>query len=458
MEGLYVYLNKDDRNRLVTCTLSENDTRYINPDSILMEAGYKIEAFAQGIDAPTSILFTETGDLLIANSGYTSEKPSISRYVNGAFEMIAEDFYTPLTGMNRRNEDLYISHKGTITVIKKNGSRQDILRGLPSYGDYSNSRVDFGTDRKMYFGQGTATNSGVVGTDNLWVYDSPLFHDNPGYFVLLNGQNFITKNMLLSVKENTFTGAFSAYGEANLPFEKRRGIIKASGSVLRANMDGSGLELVAWGLRSPAYVKFDSGGRLFVSNNGFDIRGSRPIANAPDEFLLINEGYWYGWPDYAGSEPVTLERFKPDGGVQPEFLLACHPGIPNRPFATFAPDSTIIGFDFNPYSSFGVVGNAYIAEFGNVTPKTYELAALQYPAVGHKISKLDIKTGSVSTFAINRSGFPSSITNEGGFGRPADIAFGPDQAMYIVDMGISAKDNLNHILPNTGVIWRVTRE
>ncbi|MDF2510420.1 MAG: repeat containing protein [Herbinix sp.] len=454
-----MFLNRDHKNRLVACSQENNDSiRYINPNSIIIDAGYKIEAFAEGIDAPTSILFTDDGGLLIANSGYTSEKPSISRYVNGTFEVIADDFNTPLTGLNIRNGDLYISHKGTITVIRKNGTRQDIIQGLPSFGDYSNSRVAFGVDRKMYFGQGTATNSGVVGTDNLWVFDSPLFHDNPGYFILLNGQNFITKNMMLSVKEDTYTGAFSAYGEANLPFEKRKGIVKASGSILRANPDGSELELVAWGLRSPSYVKFDNGGRLFVSNNGFDIRGSRPIANAPDEFQLISENTWYGWPDYAGGEPVTSERFKPDGGVQPEFLLACHPGIPKRPFATFAPDSTIIGFDFNSYPRFGAVGDAYIAEFGNVTPKTYELAALQYPAVGHKISKLDMKTGSVSTFSINRSGFPTSITHEGGFGRPADITFGPDGAMYIVDMGISARDNLNVILPNTGVIWKVTRE
>lgn len=453
-----MYLNRDDENSLVACNQEEIDTgRYINPNSIIIEAGYKIEVFAEGIDAPTSILFTEDGELLIANSGYTSEKPSVSRYVNGVFEMIADDFQTPLTGINKRNGDLYISHRGTITVIRKNGTRQDLIRGLPSYGDYSNSRVDFGADRKMYFGQGTATNSGVVGTDNLWVYDFPLFHDNPGYFILLNGQNFITRNMMLTVNEDTYTGAFSAYGEANLPFEKRKGIEKASGSILRANLDGSELELVAWGLRSPSYVKFDSGNRLFASNNGYDIRGSRPIANAPDEFQLISENTWYGWPDYAGGEPVTLERFKPDGGVQPEFLLACHPGIPRRPFASFAPDSTIIGFEFNPYTSFGSVGDAYIAEFGNVTPRTYTAAALQYPAVGHKISKLDIKSGSVSTFAINRSGFPTAITHEGGFGRPADIAFGPDEAMYIADMGTSTRDNLNAILPNTGVIWKVTR-
>lgn len=42
--------------------------------------------------------------------------------------------------------------------------------------------------------------------------------------------------------------------------------------------------------------------------------------------------------------------------------------------------------------------------------------------------------------------------------RPIDIAFGPDGAMYVVDMGTSLPENPNIILPNTGVIWRITRD
>lgn len=34
----------------------------------------------------------------------------------------------------------------------------------------------------------------------------------------------------------------------------RKGVTKATGSILRANTDGTGLELVAWGLRNPARI------------------------------------------------------------------------------------------------------------------------------------------------------------------------------------------------------------
>jgi glucose/arabinose dehydrogenase len=432
--------------------------RYLNPMDINIAQGYSIEVFAEGLNSPSSILFTEDGDLLIADSGYTTGNPSVSRLVNDHFEIIADNFKVPLTGISYHDGDIYVSHMATITVIRKDGTRADIITGLPSYGDFSNSRVAFSSNNKMYFGLGTATNSGIVGLDNLWVFDYPFFKDNPGSYIMLNGQNFETINMLLpETNEVTYTGAFSQYSDANLPHEVKKGATRASGGILSANPDGSELELIAWGFRNPSYIKFDEADRLFVSNNGCDIRGSRPIANAPDEFQLITPGLWYGWPDYAGGEPITSSRFKPEGRAQPEFLLMNHPNIPPRPYATFPPSSTIIGFEFNYNNAFGPRGDVYIAEFGSIRPRTYGNSEIQFSGAGHRISKINMLTGGITAFAMNRSGFPATITREGGFGRPADIAFGPDGAMYIVDMGTNTPQDHNIFLPNTGVIWKIQR-
>ncbi|MDD3172753.1 MAG: hypothetical protein PHF63_03705 [Herbinix sp.] len=454
-----MHYNSYDEMRLNIFDQATNGTtRYLNPRDIVIPQGYTIEVFAERLNTPSSILFTEDGDIFIADTGYISRNPAVYRLENGRIEVVADQFNVPLTGINYRDGKIYVSHKGAITVIYRDGERQDIITGLPSNGDYSNSRVAFGQDNKMYFGQGTTTNSGVVGLDNLWVTERPFLHDFPGSYIMLNGQNFETVNMLLSeTDEITFTGAFSPYGVPNQPYETRKGIVRASGSILRSKLNGEDLELVAWGLRSPSYLKFDAGNRLFASNNGCDLRGSRPIANAPDEFQIIMPGMWYGWPDYVGGEPVTLTRFKPDGGRQPEFLLTNHPNIPPRPFAVFPPDSTIIGFDFNPYRSFGQVGDVYIAEFGIIRPFTYGSLEPQFTGIGHRVSKIDINTGGVTTFAINRSGFSSTLTREGGFGRPSDVAFGPDGALYIVDMGISSLDDPNSFLPNSGVIWKIIK-
>lgn len=454
-----MYYNREHKSKINVYEQSEGEqARYLNTEDINISSGYKIEVFAEGLNSPSSIIFTEDGDLLLADSGYITGNPSIFRLVDDRFDLIADGFNVPLTGINWRDGNIYVSHRGKITILHEDGTRIDVIKGLPSYGDYSNSRVDFGADNKMYFALGTATNSGVVGTDNLWVDEYPLFHDNPGSYILLVGQNFATNNILLEgASETIYTGAFSAYGQANGHPEVRKGVVKASGSILRANPDGTDLELVAWGLRSPSYLRFDEGNRLFVANNGCDIRGSRPIANAPDELLIINEGIWYGWPDYVGGEPVTLDRFRPSNGPKPEFLLMHHPNYPPRPFVVFPPESNIIGFDFSFDFSFGLLGSVYIAEFGSVMPRTYGQITQQFAGAGHRITQIDISTGSSSTFAINKSGFSASLTREGGFGRPMDISFGPDGAMYVVDMGLNYIEDPNAFIPNTGVIWRISR-
>ncbi|MBH1940947.1 hypothetical protein I5677_08595 [Mobilitalea sibirica] len=432
--------------------------RYLNPEDIYLPPGYSIEVFAQGLNTPSGLLFTSAGDLLIADTGYITGNPVIYRYVDNEFIVLADGFHVPLLGITEFEDKIYVAHRATVTIIYPNGTRSDIITGLPSYGDYSNSKVAFGPNGKMYFGQGTATNSGVVGIDNLWINQHPFFHDYPGSYIMINGQNFETPNILLpNVEDVTLTGAFSPFSVSNLSFETRKGHIRASGGILRSNPDGSDLELVAWGFRSPSYLKFDEAERLFVANTGYDVRGSRPIANAPDEFQFVTPGLWYGWPDYAAGEPVTASVFTPEGGIQPEFLLVSHPNIPPKPFAMFPPNATIIGFDFNYNTNFGPYGDVYIAEFGSVRPRTILDIDGSYHGVGHRVSRIDMSTGEVNTFAINKSGFPSYLTREGGLNRPSDVVFGPDGAMYVVDMGLNTVETPNVFLPNTGVIWRITR-
>src|SRR5699024_7836612 len=128
------------------------------------------------------------------------------------------------------------------------------------------------------------------------------------------------------------------------------------------------LELVCWGLRNPFRINFDRNNRLFAANHGMDIRGSRPVANSPDEFQWIRPGMWYGWPDYTGGLPVTLPQFKPKGELQPSNLLARHPMHPPKPFTTFQPHTATMGFNFNNNADFGYEGDAFIAEFGAIIP------------------------------------------------------------------------------------------
>src|SRR5205823_1675210 len=95
-----------------------------------------------------------------------------------------------------------------------------------------------------------------------------------------------------------------------------KGQVPCTSSVLRANTDGTGLELVAWGFRNPFGIGFapdDSAlkGSLMVSNNGADVRGSRPIESDGDDLFAVANGAWYGWPDILDEQPTTEPRFAP---------------------------------------------------------------------------------------------------------------------------------------------------
>lgn len=79
--------------KLKACNQTERTAqRYLNPNDITVSRGYAIEVFAQGLNSPSSILFSETGEMFIADSGYITGNPAVYRLVNGNFEVIADQF------------------------------------------------------------------------------------------------------------------------------------------------------------------------------------------------------------------------------------------------------------------------------------------------------------------------------------------------------------------------------
>ncbi|MFA9423716.1 MAG: sorbosone dehydrogenase family protein [Sedimentibacter sp.] len=434
-----------------------NETqRYVNPLDIYLLPGYTIEVFAQGLNGPVSMVFDENGDIIVGESGEIDGNARVMRLTKDGYEIVAEGFNVPLTGVNILNGDIYVSHSGVVTVIKTSGKIYDLITGLPSIGDYKNTQVIFGSDGKMYFGQGSATNSGVVGLDNSWAVQYPYFHDYPAEDTKLIGQNFVSYNFLsYSPKDYAFTGAFRPFGLSNRPNSVVYGSSRPTSCIYRADFDGSNLEVYAWGITQPYGLNFDEFNRLYATNLQYDDRGSRPIKDAWDEFLLVEPGVWYGFPDYSSGLPVTLPQFRPDVGPKPEFLLTEHPMNPPKPYAVVEPHSGVRGFDFDYSFNFGPYGNAYVAESGSIYPVT--TGGYPLPGVGRRIVRINMDDGSLSTFAINRSGLGASFSEGGGFARPWDVVFGPDGEMYVLDFGTAYSSNPNLMMPNTGVIWKISR-
>lgn len=191
-------------------------------------------------------------------------------------------------------------------------------------------------------------------------------------------------------------------------------------AMLRYNLDGSGYELYATGLRNS--VDFDwnpENGKLFATDNGRDLLGND---FPPCELNDVVEGGFYGWP-YVNGDGVSDPDF---GGQRPE--LEARALSPAHGFnAHNAPLG--IGFASGPNAPEGYENAAFVGLHGswNRSEKDgYRVVSLHW--TGDAIERRDFLTG--------------FETDDDVIGRPVDAALGPDGAIYVSD-------------DFAGVVWRV---
>jgi glucose/arabinose dehydrogenase len=169
-------------------------------------------------------------------------------------------------------------------------------------------------------------------------------------------------------------------------------------------------------------------GALFATNNGSDMRsaskGGKPDDDLPPEhFNLLEAGKHYGWPYCWGSQ-VTDPHFPgPDG-----FCKETQP-----PAITFTAHSTPIGIAFLDQAQVPAEykGDALVAQHGSwnrSVPSGYKLVRVHFEQG---------KPVSVSDFA---SGW---LRGNEAWGRPVDVAVGPDGAIYVSD-------------DRAGLVYRIT--
>lgn len=439
-----------------------------NPRDINVPEGYAVEVVATGLNAPVHCTFDDEGFCYVSECGYkVDSKPRIVRIdVNTGdqetfFELPEDRWHRTgaFTGAVWHEGSFYFANTDTITRLAPDGSIEDIVTGLPGKGDHQTNHPVLGPDNKLYWGQGTATNAGVVGADNFayeWLADNPDFCDVPGQDVTLAGRNYEFQNVLGSITETVRTGAYVPFGTETEPGQVIPGNVKCTGAILRCNPDGSGLETVAWGLRNPYGLAFREDDRLFATEHGIDERGGRKIIGDFEDFYEIQEGAWYGWPDFASGIRLD-DPFWGDGGSGREPVLAEHPDpAPPGPLVTFEPHAAPNGVDFCRDASFGFEGQAFVALFGDVAPIT----SRPIQPRGFKVVRVDVENRKVSDFAVNKIAGPASKLPHAGFERPSHCAFGPDGALYVVDYGeieIALERGGIRIQAGTGTLWRIRR-
>ncbi|MEX0905678.1 MAG: hypothetical protein WD028_08150 [Balneolaceae bacterium] len=448
------------------------DTRRLDTADIAVPDGYEIEVIAAGLNFPTSITFDDEGRAYVTESGYSyGEKWALPRLLrlneNGQTEVVAAGGINgPWTGSDYSDGYFYIAEGGhlaggRILRIDQDGEREVLADSLPGFGDHhTNSPLI--NDGYVYFGQGTATNSGIVGIDSAefgWLKRNPDFHDIPCEDISLTGQNFETVDVLNEESdENVFTGAYSPFGESTEEGQVIEGRLPCNGAVMRIPVEGGPVELVAWGLRNPFGLAYSPDGRLFATDNGYDDRGSRPVWGTGDLLWEIETGTWYGWPDFSGHHSLTdNDEYKAPGEAAIEPLLAQHPNEPPEPTAIFGVHSSANGIDFSANAEFGYEGEAFIAQFGDMAPGVGKVLS----PVGFKVVKADVSTGVIEDFAVNkgsRNG-PATWLDSGGLERPVDVKFDPSgETLYIVDFGIMRMSEEGpEPVKETGVVFKITR-
>jgi glucose/arabinose dehydrogenase/uncharacterized cupredoxin-like copper-binding protein len=443
----------------------------VTAEDVGLPEGFDLELVAGGLNFPDAIAVADDGTIFAALSGFggtpgqvviVNPDGTVVPFVDAA----TAGLQGPITDIAFGPDgSFWVAHAGGIaTVDLTSGAVTPLITGLPSLGDHQNNQLAFGDDGWVYFGQGTATNSMVVGPDNAlfgWLPLYPEFHDTPCQDVTIAGTPFESPNVLTpDPNDVALTSPYQAFGVALDPGAVVPGAVPCNGAVLRFQpTDPAGtLEVFAWGLRNPYGVVADDEGALWVIDNGPDARGSRPIENAPDAIYRIEEseaGTWYGYPDFVAGFPVTNPAYALPGAPRPlEFIIGNHDELlagedaPAEPVATLEPHSGTGQGAVAPESWGEMTGHLLVASHGDFAPVTGTLTESR----GHAVYAVHPESGAVTALLQN----PTPDEATGAVSRPVGLDFGPDGSLYVADLGVIETSPAG-ILPRagTGAIWRV---
>ncbi len=494
--------------------------------STLVQEGYDLRLGVGGLNYPSGITFGEDR-AWVSEAGFPGVPPTVKEVTlpetgTGTATVILTPamlppgtLADPFTDVTYRDGLIWLSHRqtgangwmvGAISHFDPDdpaGTFQTVVTNLPSRGDHSTDTIVFGADGRAYFGQGTATNSSVVGAYNVprWVEDAPGFHDFAPVDITLNGDAFQARvPTSLDPEGDAITAPYHPFDTGDItpgtvvpaatPATPQDGIVAGVGAVYSfdpaAADPASTLRLEAWGLRNPFGLGFDAQDptRLFISNNGSDIRGragdpndpfdpstyiitgSRPIAQDEDDMFEIAVGgevEFFGWPDFFHN-PETNEVLSvgdplfcqspvlgPDDCPGPIFDEAFRNGLTVEPaFSEVGLNVSVTGFEPSTSETFGFAGDLFVTESGSFGPQT---GAFQF--TGYRLLRIDRATGATEDFVVNEGSTVEELFIPEGFNKPVSAVFTGDE-LAIVDLGV-LEPGINLFQSNTGKVWLLAR-
>ncbi len=505
--------------------ISQNLVPDDNIPGVLITQGYNIELGIDGLDYPSNIT-AGNGKIWVSESGYIPGLPPTVKEItlNGATPGMATTILTsamlplgmlvpPITDITFKDGLIWISHRqvgannwnlGAISHFDPANPAATfvtVITNLPSAGDHSNNTIEFAPNGTGYISIGTATNSGVVGADNAsnWVPDAPGFRDIAPVDITFAPNGFTARvPTSLDPDSNAVTAAYRAFDTgaetspytvlAATPSNPQDSIIAGVGSVYSFDPSAvnvaNSLVLECWGLRNPFGLAFDASDptRLFISNNGADIRGqagdpndplnpatyvlvgNRPIINDRDDMFEITVGgtvEFFGWPDYfhdpvtnvplSIADPIFCNSPVLDSTDCAEPLFEANFGNSLMVEDAFAPVGqfvSVTGFAPSTSIGFGYVNNLFVTESGSFSPQTGA-----FTFTGYKVSRFNHITGAKSDFVVNSGTTAPQLFDPVKMNKPVSTIFMGD-TMLIVDLGV-LEPGLNIFGSGTGKVWMV---
>jgi glucose/arabinose dehydrogenase len=224
------------------------------------------------------------------------------------------------------------------------------------------------------------------------------------------------------------------------------------------------VRIEAHGIRMPAGLAFFPGyPTLYASNQGMELRGTRPVLLDPDVVLKVLPGpFYYGFPDFSADlYPITDARYQPPEDMirrtgynqttflldhdSPDYVRSPVPERDNVVRAVFPTQSGAAKMAFVPDDSplKDFRRQLLIAQFGDRTPFAN---SNRYPLKlrpGYKVVWVDVDSDRklVNDFIRNTANVPRSLAGGNArktldmLERPIDVKFGPDGYLYVLDFG-----------------------
>lgn len=224
-----------------------------NIASLKLPAGFHIHKIVDGLDHPRVMLAVPNGNLYV--SSREAGTITLVRYENGQFTKKLAASFKDVHGLAWREGQLFFVTIHDVYAAPVNadgtlGQAKHILGGLPDAGQHPDRTIDFGPDGWLYISVGSTCNE----------------------------------------------------------CEERNNL---NATMVRVHPDGSGLEVVATGLRNTIGFAFQpQTGALYGLDDGVDWLGND---TQREELNRIEKGKKYGWPYIFGDGQKNAYREPPKG-------------------------------------------------------------------------------------------------------------------------------------------------